>query len=141
MSNEELTRAELLLKQLPTGQRLINRLKVCMDEDMAPRKATLSNSNRAKIQAFRNEIQEYIDQLAAQREQVISLIEQIPDQEQQLLLNLHYGVIGNAQRATPWEEVAEYFGFWNMEPIYRRRKAAINALNKILEKKDGETDA
>ncbi len=135
------TRAELLLNQLPTGQRLINRLKKCMETDVAPRKATLSNTNKSKIQAFHNELQKCVDQLSAQREEVVSLIKLIPDEEQQLVLKFRYGLFGDATEKSPWDEVKDNMGYWDIRTIYRRHNEALNNLNEILERKDGETYA
>lgn len=74
------TKAEIILNQVTTGNMQIKILKAVMDNLSFPG-VELSNETKARIQSFQNNLQRHIDQLAAQREKVLALVEQIPDGE------------------------------------------------------------
>lgn len=94
----------------------------------------LSNETKARIQSFQNNLQRRIDQLTAQRETVLALVEQIPDGKARLVLQLRYGLLDNATKKTPWLDIPPLMSY-EMETIYRRHRKGIDYLNMLLEQK------
>lgn len=81
---------------------------------------------------FQENVQGRIDQLTAQRETVLALVEQIPDGEARLVLQLRYGLLDNATKKTPWLDIPALMNY-EMETIYRRHRKGIDFLNTLLE--------
>ncbi len=125
------TKAEIILNQVTTGNMQIKILKAVMDNLSFPG-VELSNETKARIQSFQNNLQRHIDQLAAQREKVLALVEQIPDGEARLVLQLRYGFLDNATKKTPWFDIPALMNY-EMETIYRRHRKGIDYLNTLLE--------
>ena len=94
---------------------------------------TLSPSTKAKVQAFKDDLQQCIDQLTAQREWLGNLVKQIPDGESQLVLQLRYGLLDNATKKMPWLDIPPIINY-ELETAYRRHRTGIDYLNEILEK-------
>lgn len=95
---KEPTKAEIMLDQVTRSNNLMNQLKLCKDYPIPPVSLDLRPSTKANIRAYQESVQGRIDQLAAQRETVLSLVGQIPDGEVQLVLQLRYGLLGNATK-------------------------------------------
>lgn len=88
--------------------------------------------HQSTIKAFQENVQGRIDQLTAQRETVLALVEQIPDGEARLVLQLRYGLLDNATKKTPWLDIPALMNY-EMETIYRRHRKGIDYLNTLLE--------
>lgn len=127
------TKAEIILNQVTTGNMQIKILKAVMDNLSFPG-VELSNETKARIQSFQNNLQRHIDQLAAQREKVLALVEQIPDGEARLVLQLRYGLLDNATKKTPWLDIPPLMNY-ELETLYRRHRKGIDYLNMLLEQK------
>lgn len=132
----EPTRAEILLDQVTKGNGLIRQLEAVKEHPINPVPMKLSPTNKAKIRAFQDDLQQRIDQLTAQRDKVFRLVEQIPDGEAQLVLQLRYGLLGNETKKMPWFDMPPIMNY-EMETLYRRHRKGLDYLNKLLEK-DGE---
>lgn len=124
--------AQELLEQVTPGNRLISKLQLCM-KDLDYPGVTLSHKNKVNIQALKNDMQQYIDQLTARREWIIGLVKQIPDLEAQLVLQLRYGLFGMSTTKKPWNDMPEVMHY-EIQTIYRRHRTGIDYLNEILEK-------
>lgn len=128
----EPTKAEIMLDQVTSGNMQIRLLKAVMDNLSFPG-VELSNETKARIQSFQNNLQRRIDQLAAQRDQVSGLVEQIPDGEAQLVLQFRYGLLGSATKKMPWSYIP-YLMNYEKDAIYSRHRKGIDCLNELLEK-------
>lgn len=126
------TKAEIMLDQVTTGNMQIKILQAVRDNLSFPG-VELSNETKVRIQSFQNNLQRRIDQLAAQRDQVSGLVEQIPDGEAQLVLQLRYGLLGSATKKMPWFDIPPLMNY-EMETIYGRHRKGISYLNELLEK-------
>ena len=122
----ELTKAEIMLNQVTKSNSLIRQLELCKNR---PIRLDLRPST---IKAFQENVQGRIDQLTAQRETVLALVEQIPDGEARLVLQLRYGLLDNATKKTPWLDIPALMNY-EMETIYRRHRKGIDFLNTLLE--------
>lgn len=122
--------AQELLEQIIPGNRLILKLQSCM-KDLDFPGVTLSHKNKVGIQAFKDDIQRYIDHLIAQRERLIRLVKQIPDVEIQLVLQLRYGLLGNETKKMSWLDIPPLLNY-EMDTLYKRHRKGIDYLNTIL---------
>lgn len=129
---QEPTRAQMLLEQVTTGNKLIRRLQAVKAHPLGPVPVKLSNSTKAKIQAFQNEVQQHIDQLTAQREQVAALVKQIPDGEARLILQFRYGLFGCETKKTPWLDMPELVNY-ELTSVYRFHRKGLGLLEELLE--------
>lgn len=129
----EPTKAEIMLDYVTTGNMQIKILQAVIDNLSFPG-VELSNETKARIQSFQNNLQQRIDQLAAQREKVVGLVRQIPDGEVQLVLQLRYGLLGSTTKKMPWLDIPPLMNY-EMETIYRRHRKGIDYLNVLLEQK------
>lgn len=126
------TQAEIMLDQVTSGNAQIRLLKSAMD-GLSFSGVELSNKTQAKIQTFRDELQSRIDQLTLQREKVINLVDKIPDGTAKFVLQLRYGLLGNATKKTPWMDVPELINY-EMSTAYKYHRKGIDYLNEHLEK-------
>lgn len=101
----ELTKAEIMLNQVTKSNSLIRQLELCKNRPIPPLRLDLRSSTKSTIKAFQENVQGRIDQLTAQRETVLALVEQIPDGEARLVLQLRYGLLDNATKKTPWLDI------------------------------------
>lgn len=115
----ELTKAEIMLNQVTKSNSLIRQLELCKNRPIPPLRLDLRPSTKSTIKAFQENVQGRIDQLTAQRETVLALVEQIPDGEARLVLQLRYGLLDNATKKTPWLDIPALMNY-EMETIYRR---------------------
>lgn len=129
----EPTRAQMLLEQVTTGNKLIRRLQAVKAHPLGPVPVKLSISNKTKIQAFRDDVQQHIDQLTAQREQVAALVEQIPDETAQLVLQLRYGLLGCETKKTQWLDMPELVNY-ELTTVHRYHRKGLDLLEDMLEK-------
>lgn len=139
MTNEKTrTRAEIMLDQVTKANCLIRRLQEVIDDidNSSFPGVDLTNENKEKIQKFRDSLQRCIDDHASEREWVKELVEQIPDHEMRLVIQLRYGLFGVDTQKMPWDNLPDIMKY-EMVTIYKRHKAGIEYLNGLLEK-DGE---
>lgn len=129
----EPTKAEIMLDSVTKSNRLINYLRFCKEHPIPPLRLDLRPSTKSTIKAFQENVQGSIDQLTAQRETVLALVEQIPDGEARLVLQLRYGLLDNATKKTPWLDIPPIINY-ELETAYRRHRTGIDYLNEILEK-------
>lgn len=101
----EPTKAEIMLDSVTKSNRLINYLRFCKEHPIPPLRLDLRPSTKASIKTYQDGVQNYIDRLTAQNEKVVSLVKQIPDGEVQLVLQLRYGLTGNATKKMPWLDI------------------------------------
>lgn len=80
------TKAEIMLDQVTKINALIRRFQLCKDHPIPPLRLDLWPSTKSTIKAYQENVQGRIDQLTAQRETVLALVEQIPDGEVQTVL-------------------------------------------------------
>ena len=129
----ELTKAEIMLNQVTKSNSLIRQLELCKNRPIPPLRLDLRSSTKSTIKAFQENVQGRIDQLAAQRKTALSLVGQIPDGEVQLVLQLRYGLLGNATKKIPWYDMPSLMNY-EVETLYRRHRKGIAYLNEMLEK-------
>lgn len=128
----ELTKAEIMLNQVTKSNSLIRQLELCKNRPIPPLRLDLRPSTKSAIKAFQENVQGRIDQLTAQRETVLALVEQIPDGEARLVLQLRYGLLDNALKKMPWLDIPPLMNY-EMDTIYRRHRKGIDYLNTLLE--------
>ena len=131
----ELTKAEIMLNQVTKSNSLIRQLELCKNRPIPPLRLDLRPSTKSTIKAFQENVQGRIDQLTAQRETVLALVEQIPDGEARLVLQLRYGLLDNATKKTPWFDIPALMNY-ELETLYRRPRQGIDYLNNLLESED-----
>lgn len=124
--------AQQLLEQVTKNNMQCIILRACIGNLVFPG-VSLSPSTKAKVQAFKDDLQQCIDQLIAQREWLGNLVKQIPDGESQLVLQLRYGLLDNATKKMPWLDIPPIINY-ELETAYRRHRTGIDYLNEILEK-------
>lgn len=115
----ELTKAEIMLNQVTKSNSLIRQLELCKNRPIPPLRLDLRPSTKSTIKAFQENVQGRIDQLTAQRETILTLVEQIPDGEARLVLQLRYGLLDNATKKTPWLDIPALMNY-EVETLYRR---------------------
>lgn len=128
----ELTKAEIMLNQVTKSNSLIRQLELCKNRPIPPLRLDLRPSTKSTIKAFQENVQGRIDQLTAQRETVLALVEQIPDGEVQLVLQLRYGLLDNAIKKMAWYDMPPLMNY-EVETLYRRHRKGIDYLNMLLE--------
>ena len=128
----DLSPAEILLDSLVPAQRLIRRLQAVLKAPIPYVGIDLSQPTKAKIAAFQGEIQSRIDELTAQREKAVELVERIPDTTARTVIELRYGLMGSGCELMPYPDVCETLAYEN-KTIFRYRKKGIDHLNQILE--------
>ena len=128
----ELTKAEIMLNQVTKSNSLIRQLELCKNRPIPPLRLDLRPSTKSTIKAFQENVQGRIDQLTAQRETVLALVEQIPDGEVQTVLKLRYGLLDNSTKKMPWMDIPLLMNY-ELETLYRRHRKGIDCLNMLLE--------
>lgn len=128
----ELTKAEIMLNQVTKSNSLIRQLELCKNRPIPPLRLDLRPSTKSTIKAFQENVQGRIDQLTAQRETVLALVEQIPDGEARLVLQLRYGLLDNAIKKMAWYDMPPLMNY-EVETLYRRHRKGIDYLNMLLE--------
>lgn len=126
------TKAEIMLDQVTKINALIRRFQLCKDHPIPPLRLDLRPSTKSTIKAFQENVQGRIDQLTAQRETVLALVEQIPDGEARLVLQLRYGLLDNAIKKMAWYDMPPLMNY-EVETLYRRHRKGIDYLNMLLE--------
>ena len=130
----DLSLAEILLDSLVPAQRLIRRLQAVLKAPLPYVGIDLSQPTKTKIAAFQGDIKSRIDELTAQREKGVALVERIPDQTAQEILSMRYGLTGSG-REIIWVQI-EMRVPYSTQSLFRYHKKGIAQLNEILE---GET--
>lgn len=128
----ELTKAEIMLNQVTKSNSLIRQLELCKNRPIPPLRLDLRPSTKSTIKAFQENVQGRIDQLTAQRETILTLVEQIPDGEARLVLQLRYGLLDNSTKKMPWMDIPLLMNY-ELETLYRRHRKGIDCLNMLLE--------
>lgn len=128
----ELTKAEIMLNQVTKSNSLIRQLELCKNRPIPPLRLDLRPSTKSTIKAFQENVQGRIDQLTAQRETILALVEQIPDGEARLVLQLRYGLLDNATKKMAWYDMPPLMNY-EVETLYRRHRKGIDYLNMLLE--------
>ena len=128
----ELTKAEIMLNQVTKSNSLIRQLELCKNRPIPPLRLDLRPSTKSTIKAYQENVQGRIDQLTAQRETVLALVEQIPDGEVQTVLKLRYGLLDNSTKKMPWMDIPLLMNY-ELETLYRRHRKGIDCLNMLLE--------
>ena len=125
------TKAEIMLDQVTKINALIRRFQLCKDHPIPPLRLDLWPSTKSTIKAYQENVQGRIDQLTAQRETVLALVEQIPDGEVQTVLKLRYGLLDNSTKKMPWMDIPLLMNY-ELETLYRRHRKGIDCLNMLL---------
>ena len=128
----DLSPAEILLDSLVPAQRLIKRLQDILKAPVPYVGIDLSQPTKAKIAAFQDNIQSRIDELTAQREKGVAMIQRIPDQTARMIIELRYGVIGSACQKVPWFEMCELVNY-EQRTVFKYHRKGVDQLNQILE--------
>lgn len=128
----DLSPAEIMLDSLVPAQRLIKRLQDILMAPVPYVGIDISQPTKAKIAAFQGDIQGYIDELTAQRENTVALVKLIPDTTARTVIELRYGLVGSGCELMPYPDVCETLAYEN-QTIFRYRKKGIDQLNQILE--------
>ena len=131
----DLSPAEILLDSLVPAQRLIKRLQDLLKAPLPYVGIDLSQPTKTKIAAFQSAIQSRIDELTAQREKAVELVERIPDTTARTVIKLRYGLVGSGCEKMPHFKIGEALHYSD-KTIFRYHKKGIAQLNEILE---GET--
>ena len=121
-----------MLNQVTKSNSLIRQLELCKNRPIPPLRLDLRPSTKSTIKAFQENVQGRIDQLTAQRETVLALVEQIPDGEARLVLQLRYGLLDNAIKKMAWYDMPPLMNY-EVETLYRRHRKGIDYLNMLLE--------
>ena len=128
----DLPLAEILLDSLVPAQRLIRRLQAVLKAPLPYVGIDLSQPTKTKIAAFQSAIQSRIDELTAQREKAVELVERIPDTTARTVIELRYGLTGSGCQKVPWLDMEELMNY-SRHSIFRYHRKGIDQLNQILE--------
>ena len=128
----DLSLAEILLDSLVPAQRLIRRLQAVLKAPLPYVGIDLSQPTKTKIAAFQSAIQSRIDELTAQREKAVELVERIPDTTARTVIKLRYGLVGSGCEKMPWLDMEELMNY-GRHSIFRYHRKGVDQLNQILE--------
>ena len=128
----DLSLAEILLDSLVPAQRLIRRLQAVLKAPLPYVGIDLSQPTKTKIAAFQSAIQSRIDELTAQREKAVELVERIPDTTARTVIELRYGLTGSGCQKVPWLDMEELMNY-SRHSIFRYHRKGVDQLNQILE--------
>ena len=128
----DLSLAEILLDSLVPAQRLIRRLQAVLEAPLPYVGIDLSQPTKTKIAAFQSAIQSRIDELTAQREKAVELVERIPDTTARTVIELRYGLTGSGCQKVPWLDMEELMNY-SRHSIFRYHRKGVDQLNQILE--------
>lgn len=129
----DLSLAEILLDSLVPAQRLIRRLQAVLKAPLPyVGIIDLSQPTKTKIAAFQSAIQSRIDELTAQREKAVELVERIPDTTARTVIELRYGLTGSGCQKVPWLDMEELMNY-SRHSIFRYHRKGVDQLNQILE--------
>ena len=128
----DLSPAEILLDSLVPAQRLIRRLQAVLKAPLPYVGIDLSQPTKTKIAAFQSAIQSRIDELTAQREKAVELVERIPDTTARTVIKLRYGLVGSGCEKMPWLDMEELMNY-GRHSIFRYHRKGVDQLNQILE--------
>lgn len=127
----DLSPAETMLKNSVNNHYLIRQLQTLKAAPIPRVGVKLSPDTKAQITAFQGDIQSRIDELTAQRGEVVELVKRIPDQTAQEILLMRYGLTGSGREMT-WIQMEMQIPYC-MQSLYRYHKKGIGQLNQILE--------
>jgi len=125
--------AEIILNNSVNTNQLIRQLQGVIKAPVPHVDVVLFPATKAKIAAFQDDLQGYIDKLTAQREKVVALIQQIPDQTAQNVLLMRYGLTKSGQGLTSWVKLELELGY-SQSNLFRVHRKGIEQLNQILKK-------
>lgn len=129
----DLSPAEIMVDSLVPAQRLIRRIQAVQD-GLEPFKCiSIYPATKARITAFRDDLQCYIDELTAQREKAVALIRRISDPNAQVVIMYRYGLISSSCEKMGYPEICERMNYEH-QTIYGYRKKGIEELDQFLEK-------
>lgn len=128
----DLSPAEILLDSLVPAQRLIKRLQDLLKAPVSYGSIRLSPEAKAARAAFQSAIQSRIDELTAQREKAVELVERIPDTTARTVIELRYGLTGSGCQKVPWLDMEELMNY-GRHSIFRYHRKGVDQLNQILE--------
>jgi len=83
------------------------------------------------FQQWTADLQRYIDELSAQREEVVGLVKLIPDTTARTVIELRYGLTGSGCQKVPWLDMEELMNY-GRHSIFRYHRKGIDQLNQIL---------
>ncbi len=124
--------AEMMLDSLVPAQRLIRRLQDILKAPVPYVGTNPPPALKPQIAAFQDALQSRIDELTAQREEVVALVQQIPDQTARTVIELRYGLIGSGCQKVPWLKMEELVNY-GQQTIFRYHRKGVDWLNQILE--------
>ena len=124
--------AEILLNNSAKIEPLIKRLQAVLMAPVPYVGIDLSQPTKAKIAAFQADLQRYIDELSAQREEVVGLVKLIPDTTARTVIELRYGLTGSGCQKVPWLDMEELMNY-GRHSIFRYHRKGVDQLNQILE--------
>ena len=124
--------AEILLNNSAKIEPLIKRLQAVLMAPVPYVGIDLSQPTKAKIAAFQADLQRYIDELSAQREEVVGLVKLIPDTTARTVIELRYGLTGSGCQKVPWLDMEELMNY-SRHSIFRYHRKGVDQLNQILE--------
>ena len=128
----DLSPAEIMLDSLVPAQRLIRRLQAILKAPDPYTGIDLPRRTKDKIAAFQGDLQAYIDELTAQREKAVELVELIPDTTARTVIELRYGLTGSGCQKVPWLDMEELMNY-GRHSIFRYHRKGVDQLNQILE--------
>jgi len=124
--------AEIMLDSLVPAQRLIRRLQDILKAPLPYVGTDPPQAIKAQIAAFEDDLQSRIDELTAQREKAVALVQQIPDPIAKTVIELRYGLVGSGCEKVPWLDMEEYVNY-GRHSIFRYHRKGVDWLNQILE--------
>jgi len=126
--------AEIMLDSLIPAQHLIRRLQNILKTPLPYVGTNPPSAIKAQIAALQDSVQRRIDKLTAQREEAVTLIQQIPDQTARTVIELRYGLVGSDCEKVPWLKMEELVNYGH-QTIFRYHRKGIEQLNELLKTK------
>lgn len=127
----DLSPAEIMLDSLVPAQRLIKRLQSVLKAPFPYEGIPLSPETKAARAALRDAIQRDIDELTAQREKVVALINCISDPVAKKVVLYHYQLIGSGREKMPYFKIGERMNYSD-KTVLRYHQKGVDQLNQIL---------
>lgn len=127
----KVTTAEVMLHDFSASTRLIQRLEALIEAPVIRADFQLSEKTMANIEHYKDNLRKYVDELATNQENTLSLLKKIGADNPDAFRVLYYRYIASVGQLTPWLVISNEMNF-RMSYIYRLHRTGLDAMDSIL---------
>lgn len=127
----KVTTAEVMLHDFSASTRLIQRLEALIEAPVIRADFQLSEKTMANIEHYKDNLRKYVDELATNQENTLSLLKKIGTDNPDAFRVLYYRYIASVGQLTPWLVISNEMNF-RMSHIYRLHRTGLDAMDSIL---------